>query len=88
MILFRANPRLLAMLANGVETSPGQIVTSLPPEDLATGGNITIGREFGAPELHASSGPAPARSWSRLLKLHEVLAKTAPDILAIPEVAR
>ena len=63
---------------------------SLTPEDLAAVGEAIIGRELAPPVFpHTITPPAPALS--RLLKLHEAaghLAKTAPDILAKPEVAR
>jgi AraC-like DNA-binding protein len=63
---------------------------SLTPEDLAAIGEAIIGRELVPPAFpHRIRPPAPALS--RLLKLHEAaghLAKTAPDILAKPEVAR
>jgi len=63
---------------------------SLTPEDLAAAGETIIGREL-VPATFARSLAPPARALSRLGKLHEAaghLAKTAPDILAKPEVAR
>jgi AraC-like DNA-binding protein len=63
---------------------------ALTQEDLAATGQALIGREFIAPALtHRIRPPAPLLS--RLRNLHEAaghLAKTAPDILANPEVAR
>jgi len=63
---------------------------SLPHEDLAAAGEALIGRELTAPSFtHRIRPPAPLLS--RLLHLHEAaghLAKTTPDILAHPEVAR
>jgi AraC-like DNA-binding protein len=59
-------------------------------EDIAAAGEALIGRELTAPSFtHRIRPPAPLLS--RLLNLHEAaghLAKTAPDILAQPEVAR
>ena len=63
---------------------------SLRPEDLAAAGETIIGREL-VPATFACSIAPPATALSRLRKLHEAaghLAKTAPDILAKPEVAR
>ena len=63
---------------------------SLMPEDLAAASKAIIGREL-APASFARSLTPPAAALSRLRKLHEAadhLAKTAPDILARPEVAR
>jgi AraC-like DNA-binding protein len=63
---------------------------SLVPEDLAAAGKAIVGREL-APAAFARSLAPPAPVLSRLRKLHEAagyLAKTAPDILAKPEVAR
>jgi len=64
---------------------------SLMPEDLAAAGRAILGREVTAPSpLTYRLSPPPA-VLSRLLSLHESaghLAKTAPDILAHPEVAR
>jgi AraC-like DNA-binding protein len=63
---------------------------SLAPEDLAASGRAIIGRELTPPSFMLPIKP-PIPSLSRLLQLHEAtghLAKTAPDILAKPEVAR
>ena len=63
---------------------------SLMPEDLAAASQTIIGREL-VPASFAPSLTPPAAALSRLRKLHEAadhLAKTAPDILAKPEVAR
>ena len=64
---------------------------SLMPEDLAAAGRVIVGREVTAPSpLTYRLSPPPA-ILLRLLNLHEAaghLAKTAPDILAQPEVAR
>jgi AraC-like DNA-binding protein len=63
---------------------------SLTPEDLAAVSEAIIGLEL-VPATFARSLMPPARRLSRLRKLHEAaghLAKTAPDILAKPEVAR
>jgi AraC-like DNA-binding protein len=63
---------------------------SLMPEDLAAAGTAIIGRELTSPRFMLPIRP-PTPSLSRLLRLHEAtghLAKTAPDILAKPEVAR
>ena len=63
---------------------------SLAPEDLAAAGETIIAREL-VPATFARSLVPPACALSRLRKLHEAaghLAKTAPDILAKPEVAR
>jgi AraC-like DNA-binding protein len=63
---------------------------SLPHEDLAAAGQALIGRELISPTLTSRIRPPPA-SHARLWNLHEAaghLAKTAPDILAHPEVAR
>ena len=64
---------------------------SLMPEDLAAAGRAILGREVTAPSpLTYRLSPPPA-VLSRLLSLHEAaghLAKTAPDILVHPEVAR
>jgi hypothetical protein len=63
---------------------------SLPKQDLVAVGPTIIGRELHGPSFaHRISPPAPLLS--RLRNLHEAaghLAKTAPDILANPEVAR
>ena len=63
---------------------------SLTLEDLAAAGMAIIGREIVAPSDTHCIRPQP-QFMSRLLRLHEAaghLAKTAPDILAHPEVAR
>ena len=63
---------------------------SLAPKDLRAAGEAITGREL-LPATFARSLAPPARALSRLRKLHEAashLAKTAPDILAKPEVAR
>ena len=63
---------------------------SLTFEDLAAAGQAIIGREVIAPSDTHCIRPPP-QLMSRLSSLHEAaghLAKTAPDILAQPEVAR
>ncbi len=63
---------------------------SLMPEDLAAASKAIIGRELVPASFARSLTPPTAALW-RLRKLHEAaghLAKTAPDILAKPEVAR
>jgi AraC-like DNA-binding protein len=63
---------------------------SLTPEDLAAASEAIIGCPVAPPSFPRSISP-PAPVASRLLRLHEAacgLAKTAPDILAKPEVAR
>jgi AraC-like DNA-binding protein len=63
---------------------------SLTPEDLAAAGEAIIGRPLTPPSFPRWTRP-PAPVASRLLQLHEAaghLAKTAPDVLAKPEVAR
>jgi AraC-like DNA-binding protein len=63
---------------------------SLTHEDLAAAGQAIIGREVIAPSNTHCIRPPP-QLMSRLSSLHEAvghLAKTAPDILAKPEVAR
>ncbi len=63
---------------------------SVTPEDLAVAGRAIMGRELTRPGLMLAIRP-PIPSLSRLLQLHQAtgdLAKTAPDILAKPEVAR
>jgi AraC-like DNA-binding protein len=63
---------------------------SLAPEDLAAAGKAITGTELLPPAVACSVAP-PASALSRLRKLHKAagqLAKTAPDILAKPEVAR
>jgi AraC-like DNA-binding protein len=63
---------------------------SLTPEDLAAAGYALAGRELTVPSVtHLVRPSAPLMS--RLLNLHENaerLAKTTPDVLARPEVAR
>ena len=63
---------------------------SLLPEDLAAAGRAIIGRKLTPPSFMLPIRPA-SPSLPRLRQLHEAtghLAKTAPDILAKPEVAR
>ena len=63
---------------------------SLTPEGLAAAGEAIIGREL-LPATFARTLAPPPPALSRLRKLHGAaahLAKTAPDILAKPEVAR
>jgi AraC-like DNA-binding protein len=63
---------------------------SLTHEDLVAAGQAIIGREVIAPTVTHRIKP-PAQLMSRLSSLHEAaghLAKTAPDILTKPEVAR
>src|SRR4029077_14946880 len=63
---------------------------SLTSEDLAPASEAIIGRPLTLPSFPQWTTP-PAPVASRLLQLHEAashLAKTAPDILAKPEVAR
>jgi AraC-like DNA-binding protein len=63
---------------------------SLTPEDLAAVSEGIIGRPLTPPSFPRLISPA-APVASRLLQLHEAvghLAKTVPDILAKPEVAR
>jgi AraC-like DNA-binding protein len=63
---------------------------SLPHEDLAAAGEALVGRELTAPSFTHRIRP-PTTLLSRLSNLHEAaghLAKTAPDILSQPEVAR
>jgi len=63
---------------------------SLTPEDLAAVSEAIIGRPLMPPSFPRWTKP-PAPVASRLLQLHEAaghLAKTTPDILAKPEVAR
>jgi AraC-like DNA-binding protein len=65
-------------------------VLSLTGEDLAAAGQTIMGRELTSPPLTYRLSPPPA-ILARLLSLHDAvghLAKTAPDILAQPEVAR
>src|SRR6202011_438782 len=63
---------------------------SLTLEDLVAAGQAIIGRELTSPPFTHRIRPPPA-FFARLSSLHEAaghLAKTAPDILAHPEVAR
>jgi AraC-like DNA-binding protein len=63
---------------------------SLTREDLAVAGETIIGHELGSFSFAGSVAPRATALW-RLRNLHEAtghLAKTAPDILAKPEVAR
>ena len=63
---------------------------SLTPEDLVAAGETITGHDL-APPADACCVTPPAPALSRLRKLHEAagdLARTAPDILAKPEVAR
>jgi AraC-like DNA-binding protein len=63
---------------------------SLAPEDLATAGESIIGRELVPPAFARGIAPQAA-ALLRLRKVHDAadhLAETAPDILAMPEVAR
>ncbi len=63
---------------------------SLTPDDLAAAGEALVGRQVMRPACTIIIRP-PSALMSRLLGLHEAagqLAKTAPDILANPEVAR
>ena len=62
----------------------------MAPEDLAAAGETIIGRGLAPPNFAHGVTPSPV-ALSRLRKLHGAagyLAKTAPDILAKPEVAR
>jgi len=72
-------------------SAPSQWGTmSLAPEDLAAAGEAIIGRELLPPTFVRGVTP-PSAALSRLRKVHDAaghLAKTAPDILAKPEVAR
>jgi hypothetical protein len=63
---------------------------SLVPEDLAAAGETITGRGLAPPTFFDMVAPS-APALSRLRELHEAashLAKTAPAILAKPEVAR
>jgi AraC-like DNA-binding protein len=63
---------------------------ALTHEELAAAGKAIIGRELFAPS-HTHRIKPPSRLLSRLLNLHQAaghLAKTAPELLAMPEVAR
>jgi AraC-like DNA-binding protein len=63
---------------------------SLTPEDLAAAGKALLGRELIAPtDTHVVK--APEAQMSQLMTLHECVvqfARTAPDILALPSVAK
>jgi AraC-like DNA-binding protein len=64
---------------------------SLTPEDLAAAGQAIVGRELTAPSSLTYRLRPPPAILLRLFNLHEAaghLAKTAPDILVHPEVAR
>ena len=68
----------------------GWATISVTPEDLAIASRAIIGRELRPPSVMRWLRP-PTSSLSRLIKLHEAtshLARTTPDILAQPEVAR
>jgi AraC-like DNA-binding protein len=63
---------------------------SLTPDDLADASRAIAGRELRVPSLTHVIQPSSAMM-SRLLNLHEMvgkIAKTTPDILELPEVAR
>jgi AraC-like DNA-binding protein len=63
---------------------------SLTLEDLVAAGQAIIGRELATPSFTHRIRPPPAL-FARLSNLHEAaghLAKSAPDILAHPQVAR
>ena len=63
---------------------------SLAPVDLAETGRLLAGRELTRPLVAYAVRPSPAL-WAHLFGLHDNatrLAKTAPDTLAYPEVAR
>jgi AraC-like DNA-binding protein len=63
---------------------------SLPKDDLDVTCQAVTGREYSGSPLKHLIRPAP-ELMSRLLKIHEMvgqLAKTTPDILSLPEVAR
>ena len=63
---------------------------ALSHEDLAAAGKAIVGRELKVPSVtHRIKPPSPLLS--RLLDLHQAaghLAKTVPEFLALPEVAR
>ena len=62
----------------------------LTHEDIAAAGEAIVARELTAPPVTHRIKP-PRAALNRLLNLHEAaghLAKTAPDILVKPEVAR
>jgi hypothetical protein len=68
----------------------GWATMSLTPEDLAAISEAIIGHPLTPPSFPQWTSP-PTRLRFRLLRLHEAaghLAKTAPDLLAKPEVAR
>src|SRR4029077_14917851 len=68
----------------------GWATMSLTPEDLAAISEAIIGRPL-PPASFSRWAKPPAAVVYRLLRLHEAaghLAKTPPDILAKPEVAR
>jgi AraC-like DNA-binding protein len=63
---------------------------SMTHEDLAHAGEAVVGRALAPPTFLQHFKPA-ARLFARLRNLHEAvahLAKTAPDVLALPEVSR
>ena len=63
---------------------------SLSPDQLAAAGLAIVGRELSAPDSTRVLRPEPNRL-ARLRRLHSAarhLAKTAPEIIAHPEVAR
>ena len=63
---------------------------ALPNEDLAGVARALVGRELNAPPVTHRIKPSPA-ALKQLLNLHEPaghLAKTAPDILAKPDIGR
>lgn len=63
---------------------------SLTPRDLASAGRAIVGRDLAVPSVTYLVRPA-ALLVARLLDLHEAagqLAKSAPDLLARPQVAR
>ncbi len=63
---------------------------SLPRDDLDATCQAVTGHEYAASPLKHLVRPAP-ELMSRLLKIHDMvgqLAKTTPDILSLPEVAR
>jgi AraC-like DNA-binding protein len=71
--------------------APGHIGTmSLTPADLAATGRVLLGRDLTVPPVAQVVRPAPAHM-TRLMSLHEQaaqLARTVPDILARPRLAR
>jgi AraC-like DNA-binding protein len=63
---------------------------SLTADDLAAFGRALVGRDLNEPPGSRMMRPQPA-AMSRLLRLHEAtghLAETAPEVLAIPAVAK